>query len=111
MAPSPELWRYLLAFSLAMFVAGAGTPLVAVLARRIGAICKPRADRWHQQPTPLLGGIAVYAAIMVAAVLLGPRDRQLAGLLLGTSFIFLLGLVDDLRALPPQMKLAGQIAA
>ncbi len=111
MALSADLLSYLLAFSLAAFVAGAGTPLVAVLARRVGAICQPRADRWHREPTPLLGGIAVFAAILVAAILVGPHDRQVAGLLLGTTLIFGLGLVDDLRALPPQAKLAGQIGA
>jgi UDP-GlcNAc:undecaprenyl-phosphate GlcNAc-1-phosphate transferase len=102
---------YLLAFSLATFFAGAGTPLVAILARRIGAICQPRADRWHREPTPLLGGIAVFAAILLTALLLGARERQVAGLLVGTTLIFLLGLVDDLRALPPQVKLVGQIVA
>jgi UDP-GlcNAc:undecaprenyl-phosphate/decaprenyl-phosphate GlcNAc-1-phosphate transferase len=110
-ADSADLLKYLLTFSLATFVAGAGTPLVAVLARRIGAICQPRADRWHREPTPLLGGIAVFAAIMTTALLLGPQDRQLAGLLIGTALIFGLGLLDDLRALPPQVKLAGQIAS
>ncbi len=111
MAPPTDLLGYLLAFSLAAFVAGAGTPLVAVLARRIGAICQPRADRWHREPTPLLGGIAVFAAILVTASLMGPHDRQFGALLLGTTLIFILGLVDDLRALPAQVKLAGQIAA
>jgi UDP-GlcNAc:undecaprenyl-phosphate GlcNAc-1-phosphate transferase len=110
-ADSADLLKYLLTFSLATFVAGAGTPLVALLARRLGAICQPRADRWHREPTPLLGGIAVFAAIMTTALLLGPRDRQLAGLLVGISLVFLLGLVDDLRPLPAQGKLAGQIAA
>ena len=85
MADSADLLKYLLTFSLATFVAGAGTPLVALLARRLGAICQPRADRWHREPTPLLGGIAVFAAIMTTALLLGPRDRQLAGLLVGIT--------------------------
>src|SRR6266849_7321593 len=104
-------WLYVLAFGLTLCLAAIGTPLVARLARRVGAICRPSGDRWHREPTPLLGGVAIYTAFVVGAVLLAPHDAHLAGLLIGTTIIFAFGLVDDLRTLPPHVKLLGQIAA
>jgi UDP-GlcNAc:undecaprenyl-phosphate GlcNAc-1-phosphate transferase len=84
---------------------------VARLAHRLGAICLPRADRWHRAPTPLLGGIAIYVALLVSAIALGPHDGRLVGLLAAATLVFGLGLVDDLRTLQPHVKLLGQIGA
>ena len=36
------------------------TYLVRALARRLGFIAKPKSDRWHQRPTAMLGGMAIF---------------------------------------------------
>jgi UDP-GlcNAc:undecaprenyl-phosphate GlcNAc-1-phosphate transferase len=62
---------------------------------------------------PLLGGMAIWAAV-VGGLLLYPQRRELVelgGLLLGATAISFLGLWDDRRALRPLVKLAGQVAA
>jgi UDP-GlcNAc:undecaprenyl-phosphate/decaprenyl-phosphate GlcNAc-1-phosphate transferase len=71
----------------------------------------PRQDRWHRQPTPLLGGIAIFVASTAVIVLFGPRDWRLVGLVGGGALLFLTGLVDDFRRLRPHTKLIAQIAA
>ena len=102
----------MLALGLAMLV----TPLAGRLAGRIGLVSYPRGDRWHRFPTPLLGGVALYLSIVSlflivpAPVQAGPLDR-FGGLLLGATVIFALGLLDDIRTLPPYTKLLGQIVA
>src|SRR2546430_12138545 len=51
------------------------TPAARWLALRVGAVAHPMSERWHRQPTPLLGGVAVGLATLVgvgvAALLLG----------------------------------------
>ena len=42
------------------------TPLVIRLAYHKNWVSHPQADRWHQRPTALMGGIAIYAAATVA---------------------------------------------
>ena len=37
----------------------------AALARRIGMVAAPKKDRWHTQPTAMLGGVAIFAAVMI----------------------------------------------
>lgn len=102
--------HYTLCFICALALSALLTPLVKVLAARAGAVVPPRADRWHSRPTPVLGGIALWAGfVAVTAVLLPGRDGTLPLLVCGT-LIFLIGLVDDLRGLSPQVKFTGQIA-
>lgn len=40
-----------------------------------------------------------------------PLNRGVWGLLLGSTIILIIGVIDDIKDLPPKVKLAGQIAA
>ena len=71
----------------------------------------PRQDRWHRQPTPLLGGVAIFAASTAVIVWFGPKDARLIGLVGGGAILFVTGLIDDFRHLRPHTKLIAQIAA
>jgi len=71
----------------------------------------PRQDRWHRQPTPMLGGIAIFAASTGVIAWFGPHDARLLGLVGGGAILFVTGLVDDFRHLRPHTKLVAQIAA
>jgi UDP-GlcNAc:undecaprenyl-phosphate/decaprenyl-phosphate GlcNAc-1-phosphate transferase len=97
----------ILAFALSL----AFVPLVRTLARRVGNLAQPRSDRWHDQPTPILGGVAIYTAFLLALIVLGDWDKMPWGLLIGSSFAFALGLIDDLKNLSPQTKLLGLFLA
>ncbi len=111
MVGSPLELMGLLAFAVPLALAALTTPLAAALAPRLGAVSQPRPDRWHRAPTPLLGGVAIYLAILAGAIAFGPLDGRLASLLIAATLVFALGLRDDLHALPPHVKLLGQIAA
>jgi UDP-GlcNAc:undecaprenyl-phosphate GlcNAc-1-phosphate transferase len=84
-----------------------------VAARLVAA---PSADRWNERPTPLLGGIGIFIGIssglwLAVAVGAVPATRELAGIYGGIALLFVAGVVDDLRPLPPLGKLAVQVAA
>lgn len=106
----------------ALGVATVLTPLVALLAGRIGFVAEPRADRLHEKPTPFLGGVAVLVAFLAglmatglivitvdgrAPTLLNAPPATLVFFLALAAF--LLGLVDDWRNLSPPAKMAGQV--
>jgi UDP-GlcNAc:undecaprenyl-phosphate GlcNAc-1-phosphate transferase len=104
-------WRiYAIYFAFAL---AASLPLVystRLLARRLGLVAMPRADRWHRQPTALFGGVGIFAAFALVMLLKPPTDfpgDQL--LLLCSTGMFLLGLLDDFVRLRPYSKLIGQI--
>jgi len=86
------------------------------LSHRKGWLVEPRKDRWHQQPTALFGGVAIFVATLYGAGLLverwGVEGRlDLLGLLFGASTIFLVGWLDDRRPMNPQAKFVGQMMA
>lgn len=85
------------------------TPVVRAVAIRFGWVAKPVEDRWGRRMTARLGGVAIFAGIVGATVAWVPIDRTLAGWLIGLSLVFLLGLVDDIRRLPPYAKLVAQL--
>ena len=87
------------------------TPVVRVLALRKGFVAYPRADRWHKHPTALLGGIGIYLASIIPALFIQIPDKRMLGLLIGASFLFIVGLADDKFHFTPYVKLFAQIIA
>jgi len=88
------------------------TPLLARVAKRIGAVDEPRDRGLSERPTPLLGGIAIFAGAggATAIWLLGGHE-QWAAILWGAAIITVVGALDDIFDLPAPVKLAGQIGA
>ena len=102
----------LLAFLAAGAVSFASTPLVRMLAEKIGAIDVPRdARRMHKKPIPRLGGLAILFGFLFAILLFGRIDHQTRGILLGAVIIVVLGVIDDSHPLGPKLKFAVQVAA
>jgi UDP-GlcNAc:undecaprenyl-phosphate/decaprenyl-phosphate GlcNAc-1-phosphate transferase len=101
------------AFLVAAVVAFAVTPPVARLATRMGVLHHPRERDLHERPVPGLGGLAILAAVLVAAVFFMPAGEQTRGIIGGAIAIAIVGAIDDIRpgGLHPAVKLAGQFAA
>ena len=98
----------ILSFVLALVLSLVLNPMYRMLAVRMGFVEHPRDDRWHESPTPAVGGLAIFTILLLAAVLLDPL-REIWLLLLGVGGIFSIGLMDDLRNLKASTKLIGQI--
>lgn len=99
------------AFLVAVAVAALTTPLAAKLAFHVGAVDEPRERGLASRATPLLGGLAILAGVLVAAAIWLPITEETRGILLGAALIALVGAIDDVFDLPPQWKLLGQVAA
>jgi UDP-GlcNAc:undecaprenyl-phosphate GlcNAc-1-phosphate transferase len=93
------------------------TPLVRRLARRWGVVDRPdNVRKLHGRPVPLLGGAAVYLALVVGigaaqygSFGTGPALTQLSLLLVLTAgCVCFFGGVDDYRHLRPRTKLLFQ---
>ncbi len=113
-------------YALVLLVTAAVTYLLTPLVRRFAvathAIHEPRARDTHTEPTPLLGGLAMYGGL-VAGLLIASRlsflqdpfrtagSRSEAGLLLAGGLVVVVGFVDDRWGLSAISKLAGQVAA
>ena len=111
--------EYAAVFAVAAAVTYLLTPLVQVLAVRIGAMAVPRDRDVHTLPTPRLGGVAMLGGIAVAMLVARSlpalqeafTESDVGVVLLAGAIVCALGVVDDRFGLDAFTKLAGQILA
>ena len=99
------------AFAVAAVVTLLMTPQTSKVAVRVGAIDLPRDRSLHESPVPRLGGLAILAGLLAGAIAFMPFNSETRGILGGAIAIGLVGALDDIRDLPPSVKLALQAAA
>jgi UDP-GlcNAc:undecaprenyl-phosphate GlcNAc-1-phosphate transferase len=101
------------------------TPIVRQIALKKGWMACPAEDRWHNKPTALFGGIAIYLAVAIPLFVISDFSTTLLPLTtpqnaaaissfapvfcVAITLMFLLGFADDVFRLKPQSKLLGQI--
>jgi UDP-GlcNAc:undecaprenyl-phosphate GlcNAc-1-phosphate transferase len=100
------------------------TPLARMAAVRAGLISRPVSDRWHQEPTAMLGGVAVGCAAVLGVLAtwfflksFSPADLPatipppLIGVAVSALMLFAVGIFDDIAHLRAQPKFVLQLVA
>ncbi len=100
-----------ISFILGIFI----VPLVIYYSEKKGLMDKPDARKIHSHPIPRLGGVAIWTSTMLTFLFLiflsyYPSGSLLSGILLGSSLMFLLGLIDDIYVLDAKFKLFIQLS-
>ncbi len=96
------------------FAASLGfTPVSRRIAMRLGIVDKPNQRKIHQDHKPLMGGLAIYGALVLSLLLFSPPQhlRELGAILAGASFLAIVGLLDDRYNLGIRIRLVAMIAA
>lgn len=102
----------LFAFILALAISFACTPAVRMLAIKIKAVDVPKDNRrMHKVPIPRMGGLAIFAGFLVSVLFFVPLGNEFRSILIGALILVVLGIIDDIVALKPRTKFAGQIIA
>lgn len=97
-----------LAIALALYLA----PIIIRAALRYGIVDKPKPPlKLQREPVPYLGGMVVFIAFLIALAVTFPFDQRVLAILLSSSLVVSVGLIDDLGTLTPKDKLIGQIVA
>ncbi len=99
------------------FIIGAFAALLSVLstiavrafARSRGLVAAPKTDRWHKRPTATLGGIAIFVATAAVYLIFIPATNESLVVMGASTFLFAVGLLDDLVTIKPYQKLIGQL--
>jgi UDP-GlcNAc:undecaprenyl-phosphate GlcNAc-1-phosphate transferase len=102
-----------LIFAAALVVAILATPVMRRVALRYRLLDQPSGRKLHARPIPLLGGLAIFAAVLAGMVIYRSRAElvELAVILVGATWISLWGLWDDRSGLRALSKLLAQAAA
>lgn len=86
------------------------TPLVRVLAFKIGAVDIPKDDRrMHRVPIPRIGGLSIFIAFALTILAFCKMNDFLTVALFGSLIIVVMGVLDDVFSLPAWVKLLVQI--
>ena len=109
----------LIVFATALAASLLSTPMAGWLGRRLRLVDAPDGRHQHTGTISRLGGVGIVLALFAGCAVAwwldaptgGPDRLRIAGMLLGTLFVFGLGLVDDWRELGPIPQLLGQLAA
>jgi UDP-GlcNAc:undecaprenyl-phosphate GlcNAc-1-phosphate transferase len=111
---------YLVVFGATALTAFLVTPLVRRISVMAGAIDRPSDRKVHPKPTPTLGGVAIFIAVLVGMAVshslpyfgkLFQSSSEPVAALVGGAVVVLLGAVDDVRGVAAPVKLSGQLLA
>jgi UDP-GlcNAc:undecaprenyl-phosphate GlcNAc-1-phosphate transferase len=116
---------FIFAFLFAFIFTVVATPISVFFAKKYDVLDYPRARKVHRQPIPRWGGIAIFSGFMLSMLLVYlffpsfkellsfktglALSKQFAGVLIGGTIIFVLGLFDDKKPVHSPLKLAIQI--
>lgn len=105
------MYAILLGFITAFTLTYSIIPVVIRVARERRLYDRPNERSSHIEPTPSLGGVAIFAGTICAVVLWTPLASfgVLQYILAAFVLIFLLGVLDDLLPVSPTKKFAGQL--
>ncbi|MEQ1796111.1 MAG: MraY family glycosyltransferase [Nitrospira sp.] len=102
-------WLYVLLF--AFLGSCALTPVMVQISHRWNLVDIPTERKIHVQPTPRLGGVAVYAGFVGSVLMNSILPDWMTAIVLAGSLLLLVGVIDDIRELPASSKLVAQLAA
>lgn len=91
-------------------VAATGVLVLARFSGVLGLVDEPDARKQHDHPVPLVGGLAVFIALLAATAYQG-MSTQVAYFTLALALVIAIGMWDDVRELRPRVKFAIQIVA
>ncbi len=113
---------YLFTYLCSTLLALAITPITIYIARALKIYDNPDVRKVHASAIPRIGGLAIFLSttgLVIAALFLDNNigeafrraQTQVVALLAAGTFIFIFGLIDDLRGMRVRYKLLAQVVA
>ena len=102
-------WAYILLLS--GLISLGLTPLVGRLACWLEILDLPTARKVHTQPTPLLGGLAIFTGFGISILANSILDAQVIAIMLGATLLVAVSMADDTGGVPAGVKLLAHLTA
>ena len=87
------------------------TPSFSWVASMQNIVDSPGLHKTHGEAKPLLGGLAIFAGILLTLAIFTPISDRMMSILIAACVLVITGLLDDVNNLKPLAKLSGQIIA
>ncbi len=120
--PKPYFLSFILALGLSLIF----TPIVKIIASKLGFVDLPNERKVHKKATPRLGGMAIFLSFAIVVLIfyfLKPDffvfapwheynlQVKFAGIIIGALILVIVGVIDDKKTLSPWTKLFAQAIA
>ncbi len=86
-------------------------PFIKKIAVHIDALDYPKERNIHKKPIPRLGGVAIFLGFLFGYMLFGETSEMMNSILIASFIIVLVGVIDDIKSMPPYAKFFGQLFA
>ena len=86
-------------------------PIIKKIAFHVGAMDIPNERKIHSKPIPRFGGLGIYIGFMIGYLLFFEPDSLMNSILIGSFFVILTGMADDIKPITPKVKIIGQFIA
>jgi UDP-N-acetylmuramyl pentapeptide phosphotransferase/UDP-N-acetylglucosamine-1-phosphate transferase len=98
---------------LAFFVVYISIPSIVTVANEKGLFDEPGRRKSHQHKVPILGGIAIFAGLVISSGLFinVTESREFLPVLVAIVVVFFIGIKDDILIIAPDKKLYGELIA
>ena len=105
------LYKSIIVFFITFLLVTLIMPAIKKIANHIGAVDVPNERKVHKKPIPRLGGLGIYIGFMVGYLLFFEPDSLMNSILIGSFFIVLTGIIDDIKPISPKAKIIGELIA
>lgn len=96
--------QYLLVFFISLAISYFVTPIIAKLAKIFGILDVPAKNKIHREPTPRLGGLAIFIAYFFSLLLTKNLNYSNEAIVIGGAAVLVLGFLDDIFKVPAVIK-------
>jgi UDP-GlcNAc:undecaprenyl-phosphate GlcNAc-1-phosphate transferase len=86
-------------------------PIIIKIAHHVNALDIPNERKVHKFPMPRLGGLAIFIGFLVGYMVFCKPTVQMNSILIGSFFIIMVGVFDDIKPVKPLIKFGGQLLA
>ncbi|MEE8397713.1 MAG: MraY family glycosyltransferase, partial [Desulfobacterales bacterium] len=101
-------WRWFYVLLISFAFSFCLTPIYGWIARRYDILDRPDGRKMHEEATPLLGGLAVFSAFIIALLVNGIFSLKLGVILIAAGILCVVGVADDIKEIPAWVKLVAQ---
>ncbi len=87
------------------------TPIAHKIAYHVKALDYPNKRRLNKKPMPTLGGLAIFCSFLIGYMLYAESSVQMLSILMGSFFLIIMGMIDDINPIRAKYQLIVQIFA
>ena len=87
------------------------TPIVRKIAFHVKALDYPNKRRLNKVPMPTLGGLAIFISFLIGYMFYAESSVQMLSILMGSFFLIIMGMIDDINPIKAKYQLIVQIFA